>query len=307
MYKIILIAVLICAALIYTKRLKKMKLKNSVQQNKISVLTSKLDKIIFKNVHLSQAKESYVIKLRMINLKSDEENNELILKFLLYSITATILLFALLSTVITMWYATITISFVFFYLIMFFGIAYVKIKINKIHGQFSVALQRFIDKYIISKNIKNAINNSYPRMPKEIGAAFEMLTRELSGAKNPEIPIKKFASELSYVWGHNFVEILLLSYKGVGDITDDLLRLNSIVLEEITTEEEDKSSRYANKMTFIIVYTFALIGIIVNLFINDMARHLYFYTATGNKLLAIWLMVLIAGITVISISERGGR
>lgn len=304
MYKIILISAFICTVIGFIKKPKKMKLKNFNKLNKSKALIKKLDKILCNNGHLWQVKESYVTKLQVINMKPYEYNNELILKYLLYDIVISTFLLLIILFVITMWYAAITISFVFFYIVIFFGVAYIKSKMRKIHVQFSVALQCFIDKYIIHKNIKEAIN-SYSKMPVEIGAAFELLAREFSGGKNYEKSIEKFANELSYVWGYAFAEILLLSYEGAGDITNDLLTLNSMVSEEITDEEEEKSSRYGNKMTFAFVYIAALIGILLNLFINDLAKYLYLYTSAGNALIAVWLLVLIIGITIISLSERG--
>lgn len=304
MYKIILISALICMGISFVIKPKKMKLKNFYKLNKDKIVIKKLDKILFNNKHLWQIKENYVTKLQVINLKSYECNNELVIRYLLYDTIISILLLIILSTVITMWYAAITISFVFFYIVIFLGVVHIKSKISKIYGQFSVALQCFIDKYIIHKNIKEAIN-SYSKMPVEIGTVFELLARELSGGKNYEKSIKKFANELSYVWGYAFAEILLLSYEGAGDITEDLLTLNSMVSEEITAEEEEKSSRYGNEMTFTFVYAAALIGILVNLLINDLAKQLYFYTSTGNALIAVWLIVLILGITIISLSKKG--
>lgn len=305
MYKIILILTLICLILSIYNKPRKMKLKNFNKLNKESILLEKLNKIIRRNKNLYDIKEKYVSRLQMINFKSYKYNNEVILRYLTIGIAISVFLFVILSRAITMWYATIIISFVAFYIILFVGTTSIERKISKLHGQFPIALQCFLDEYIIYKNIKNAINSSYNKMPEEIGGAFEMLARELSGEKNYETSINKFAKELSYVWGHSFAEILIMSYEGTGDITDDLLTLNSMVSEEITAEEEEKSSWYGNKMTFLFVCAFGLIGIIINLFTNDLARHLYFYTSTGNMLIAVWLIVLIAGINVISLSEKG--
>ncbi len=305
MYKIILISALICIVLSIFKRPRKMKLKSLNNIKRENILLKRFDKFICKNNHVSRIKENFISKLQLINFKPYEFNNELILKYLIFDIALSSLLLLCLSKIITMWYAVITITFVFFYLIIFFGISSIESKINKIHSQFPAALQCFLDEYIINKNIENAIKVSYNKMPDAVGGAFELLARQISGERNPEVTIKRFANKLSYVWGHCFAEILIMSYEGTGDITDDLLTLNSMVSEEITAEEGDKSSRYGNKMTFIIIYAFALVGIIINILKNDLARHLYFYTDTGNMLIAVWLIILIVGITVISLSERG--
>jgi len=305
MYRLFIALSVICIILGIINKPKKMRLKNKNIIKEENNLIKKLDRLFYKHTVLYDLKEKYISKLQLINFKSYNYNNELILKYLAFELTISILLFVILSRLITMWYAVITISFVFFYIIIFFGINYIESKINRIHSQFPIALQCFLDEYIIHKNIKSAINSSYCKMPAEIGGAFELLARELSGEKEYELSIKKFTNELSYVWGYSFGEILIMSCEGSGDITDDLLTLNSMVSEEITAEEEEKSSRYGNKMTFIIIYAAALIGIIINLFTNNLASHLYFYTSTGNTLVAVWLIVLISGITVISLKERG--
>lgn len=305
MYKMLAAASIICILLGIIGKPRKLKLKNYNKRLKKGRLLTSIDRIISSNSGLYQTKERYILKLQLINFKSHEYNNELILKYITVDIVLSALLLMTLLNVIAMWYAAILISAICFYMIILFGINSIEYRITKMHRQFPAALQCFLDEYIIYKNIKIAINNSYNKMPAEIGGAFEMLARELSGEKSYEVPIKKFADELSYVWGHSFTEILLLSYEGAGDITDDLLTLNSMVSEEITSEEEEKSSRYGNKLTFFIVYTASLICIIINLFLNDLARHLYFYTGTGNSLIATWLIILIVGVTIISLTEQG--
>lgn len=304
MYKLFIVLSAICILLSLIKRPRKMKLKNLNKSYKENLLIKKLDSIISKNKKLNDTKKMYVAKLQIINYKNREYNNELILIYLLLDIAASTILFLILSNIMTMWYAVIIIDLVVFYMIIYFGIIYIQSKINKIHSHFPIALQCFLDEYIIYNNIKNAINTSYRRMPSEIGNVFELLSRELSGGKDYEESIYRFANELSYVWGYSFAEILTISYEGAGDITNDLLTLNSMVSEEITSEEENKSSRFANKMTFIILNSVALVGFIINMFVNHLSRHLYFYTTTGNTIITIWLTVLIIGITVISISEN---
>lgn len=305
MYKLIMIAVLMLLLLGVIKRPKRMKLKNLRKITAEDIFLSRIDKVICRGKYIKQQKEKYISKLQVVNVKSYEYNNKLIIKFLTVSTVISLLLFVVLSRIITMWYAVVIITLVFLYIMIFFGTSFIERKINVMHAQFPEALQCFMDEYIIHKNIKLAINGSYNKMPKAIGEAFEMLARELSGEKNYEVSIKKFANELSYVWGHSFAEILIISYEGAGDITEELMMLNKLVSEEITAEEEEKSSRFGNKMTFIIIYAFALTGIIINLITNNLAKHLYFYTNTGNSLIAVWLVVLIAGVTVISLSERG--
>lgn len=305
MYKVLIVTAIICIAFGIFKRPRKMKVKNFSKESKENILLMKLDKIINKSNYLSQVKEKYISKLQLINFKNYKYNNVLIVKYVAIDALISLLLLIALFNIITMWYAALTISAVCFQLIIMLGENYIKYRIDKIHRQFTEALKCFLDEYIINKNIKNAINNSYNKMPKEIGGAFEMLARELSGEKNYETTIKKFANELSYVWGHSFAEFLISSYEGAGDVTEELMMLNKLISEEITAEEEEKSSRFENKLTFIVIYFFALVGIIINILKNNLARYLYFYTDTGNALIAAWLIILIVKIAFTSLTERG--
>ncbi len=305
MYKILVSIALICLFVSLLRKPRKMKLYNLSKQFRKNTIFTKLDKIISKSKYFNKMKEEYISKLQLINFKSYEFNNELILKYVVIDAVVSLFILIILLRLITMWSAVIIISIAFFYLTIKLVESIVDYQIIKIHRQFPAALQCFLNEYIINKNIKNAINNSYYKMPKKIGGAFEMLARELSGEKKYENAIKKFANKLSYVWGHSFAEILIMSYKGTGDITEELMTLNRLVSEEITAEEEEKSSKFANKFTFIFVYVVTIIGVIINLKENDLSVYLYFYTRTGNALIVAWLVILIVRITYTSLTERG--
>lgn len=304
MYKLFIALSFICIVVSIINKPRKMRLnKNSIIRRE-NILINKLDKILCRHKVLNNLKEKYISVLSIINCKDWEHNNKLILSYVFLDIIISFLLFATLLNIITMWYAVIIIDIAVFYMILQVGTLYINIKTNKIHRQFPIALQCFLDEYIINKNIKGAINSSYRKMPKEIGNVFEHLARELSGGKDYKECIKKFANKLSYIWGHSFAEILIISYDGAGDITDELLSLNNMISEEITAEEENRSSHFGNKITFIILNCAALAGLIINMYVNDLSRHVYFYTSIGNMMISIWLIVLILGTITISIFDK---
>ena len=305
MYKILIVFFVICLfAALFSSMPRKLKLSNYNSQFKKDEVFKKINKVLLKISFLNKTKEEYISKLQLTNYKSYEYNNELFLRYIVVDAAISLSILIILLRVITMYYIAIIISMALFYLVILLGEKVLDYIVTKIHRQFPVALQCFLNEYVINKNIKDAINNSYYKMPKKIGRAFEMLARELSGGQKYEDAIKKFACKFSYVWGHSFAEILIMSYEGSGDITEDLMTLNRLVSEEITDEEEEKSSKFANKLTFIIVYVVALVGIIINIVKNDLSVYLYFYTDTGNTLIAAWLLALIIRVVYTSLSER---
>lgn len=303
MYKVFIVVAVIFIIADIALRPRRMKLKvKSINKN--SKILKQMDNVICKNKRFCKLKEEYILKLKVINQKDRETNNACILKYIFLDIIISIAVLVILLSTLTMWYAVLTIFISVFYLILYAGIINIKKKKSKIQNQFSIALQCFVDEYIVNKNIKDAINNSYFKMPGEVGAVFELLARELSGGKKYKESIFNLANNLSYIWGYSFAEILIMSYEGQGDITEELLFLSNLVSEEITIEEESKSSNFGNKLTFIILNSVTFIGFIINIAFNSLSKHLYFYTSTGNFLLTGWLVIFISGILTISIFEK---
>ncbi|MBP1926733.1 Flp pilus assembly protein TadB [Sedimentibacter acidaminivorans] len=303
MYKVIIAVAFILIILDIVLKPRKMRLKVKSVRKKSNML-KQIDRVICRNKKLLDIKEEYITKLNVINQKDRNTNNTYILKYIIMDAAISIASFIIITLLLTMWYAVITIFVSTFYLILYAGILYIKKKTSKIQEQFPIALQCFVDEYIANKNIKNAINNSYNKMPKEIGSSFELLARELSGGEKYKESIFNLAKSLSYIWGYSFAEILIMSYEGQGDITEELLFLSSLVSEEITVEEENKSNNFGNKITFMILNAVTLIGFIINIAYNSLSKNLYFYTPTGNMLLIFWLIVFIFGILTISIFEK---
>jgi len=303
MYKVIIVIAIIFIITDIVLRPRKMKLKVK-NTSKNSIILKHLNNVICKNKRFCKLKEEYISKLKVINQKDRDTNETCIIKYIFLDIIISIAVLIILISTLTMWYAVLVIFISVFYLILYAGIMFIKKKTSKIQEQFPIALQCFVDEYIVNKNIKNAINNSYSKMPGEIGAVFEMLARELSGGEKYKESIFNFANNLSYIWGYSFAEILVMSYEGQGDITEELLFLSSLVSEEITMEEESKSNNFGNKLTFMILNSVTLLGFIINIVFNKLSLNLYFYTPTGNLLLVCWLIVFILGILTISIFEK---
>jgi hypothetical protein len=95
-----------------------------------------------------------------------------------------------------------------------------------------------------------------------------------------------------------------MSYEGTGDISEDLLFLNEMVNDDLQSEEENRSEMASNKMLFIILNSVTLCAFIGNIFLNPIAKQLYFYTSTGNTIIMIWLIVVALGVSATVILEK---
>ncbi|KXG73729.1 hypothetical protein [Thermotalea metallivorans] len=80
--------------------------------------------------------------------------------------------------------------------------------------------------------------------------------------------------------------------------------LNELVNEEIQASEQDKTEQVANKMIFIILNMVTSLAFIMNIFLNPIAKELYFYTTLGNTLILFWVFVIVAGITASLVIEQ---
>jgi len=281
-----------------------LRLRKKKQFNWDTKFIRKVDKIVNKYDNLAKIKEKYTIKLGIVNSNKKRVNRAIVLWYIIGSLIGSIAFGLLLTTVFTMWYVVVILIVLALYMLLYVGTVYLSMKLNKVYSQFPIALQQFTDEYITSKSIKNALNKSYIKMSREIGLVFEKLARELSSGYEYKEPIMDFANSLSYVWGYAFAELMLMSYEGAGDISEDLLFLNELVNEEIQAYEEDKTEQAGNKMVFLILNGVTLVAFVLNTFINPIAKELYFFTSVGNALIMFWIGVIILGVTASIISNH---
>lgn len=299
-----LIATLLVALELLGKRKRKLRIARKSKFEFNSQLIDSVDSIL-KNYQLIYAiKEKYAEKLGVINTNKKRHNNAIAIIFIATSITITILISVFLLTVMNMWYIVLIIGILTLYLMNYGFMFYLNLKLKKIYSQFPVAIQMFTDIYITNKNIKNALNDSYKEMPHEVGLVFEKLARRLSSGHEHERHIKEFADSLSYVWGYAFSELLLMSYEGSGDISNDLLFLNELINDDMQDEEESRTEMATNKMLFLILNGCTLFTFLANMFFNPVARELYFYTSTGNTLIMIWIIVIALGISMSTLLDH---
>lgn len=266
--------------------------------------------VIDKNVHiknisekfedypfLNQVKELYKDKLNVINKNDIKANNDLAVVLVSLNFIFTAMLIIFISVFINLWYVLAVIGITTSYLLHCLLDFYLNFKLKKLHSQFPAAIQIFTDIYMSSRNIKMGLNESYKEMPKEISVVFERLSRELASSYDYEKHLRKFAKSLGYVWGYAFTELLLMSYEGGGDISEDLIFLNELINDDIQDSEETKSEMATNKMLFIILMIATAVAFISNVLYNPVAKSLYFYTPIGNTLLMMWVIVMALGIT----------
>ena len=277
------------------------------RKNKFQFNSRHIDKIdnFLKNYQLLYSiKERYVEKLGVINTNKRRHNNGIAISFMAISLITTIITCLLLLTVMNMWYVILVIGILNLYFMNYAFTFYLNIKLKRIYSKFPVALQLFTSAYITSKNIKVAINESYTEMPYEVGIVFEKLARRLSSGYEHDRHIKEFSESLNYVWGYAFSELLLMSYEGSGDISDDLLFLNELINDDMQDEEESKTEMAGNKMLFLILNALTLVTFIGNMFFNPVAKELYFFTSTGNTIIMFWIFVIALGMSVSTVLDH---
>lgn len=276
--------------------------KKKINFNNIIII--KLDKIVNNTILINSIRRKSILELSIINGKSEEFNNTLFLYYLLFAITVPFLFSIVLVKIFTMWFAIISIILIMIAAILYLGRLSLNAKINKIYDQFPESLQIFIDEYIVCKNIKKTLDNSYKKMPTEIQVPFEKLSRELSSGNDYTESIMNFANALSFNWTHAFAEILIMSLKEAGDISEDLLFLNELISDEQQSKVEDKTELSTNNLMFIILNVITFIILIVNILINEIAQELYFLTSTGNLILICWFGTILFGAAALSFLQK---
>jgi len=271
----------------------------------------KLDNFIVKsflyqlNKHLKvrKIKDKYSNKLCLFNSKSKLDNEYIVTFYFLITIIISFVVSIYASLFFAMWYAPIALAVVSVFFLCYIGIAYIHLNLNKVYAQFPVALQIFTDEYVITKNIKNALNESYPKMPIEIGSLFQNLSRKLD-SRNFNDVLKNFAYGLDLLWGYAFVEILTLSYEGADDISEELIYLNELTGDEMK-EDEETSTSIAESYSIFVVLNIITIGMFIfNIIISVNARQLYFNTPTGNAILLFWMISFILGVCTSTLLKK---
>ena len=305
---IYIILVAVSFLLLLINLITKLKLRKRLYRTKKHI---KLDNFIIKyclakfNNHKKIEKiiDKYSSRLCLFNFKSKLYNEYIVTVYLMITISISFVGSLLSYFLFAMWYAPTVISVVSVFFLCYIGITYINIKLNKVYGQFPVALQIFTDEYVITKNIKNALNESYSKMPKEIGQLFENLSRKLD-ARNYNEVLKSFADGLDLIWCYAFVEILTLSYEGADDISEELIYLNELTGEEMKEDEETLASIAESQSIFIVLNVFTVAMFIINLVISANARQLYFRTSTGNAILLYWAISYIVGVCTSNLLKK---
>lgn len=272
-----------------------------------NALNKNIKNIINSNITLKKINKKYINKLCLINALNSGENERKIENFILLILFTSSIISLLSLNVFSIWYMIIFSFFFCGFLVLYIGTMYVNIKLNKVYSYFPLAIQLFTDEYVSYKNIKIALNKSYHRMPNRISKAFESLTRNMSSASTEDEykdAIKNFAEGLDFTWGYSFSEILLLSYSGAGDITEDLIYLSELTSEEIKENLESEAALNGTKLVFIVLNIATIVAFILNLIFVPMSKHLYFYTSTGNIGISAWLGSIVLGLATLSIFKH---
>ena len=301
---LILSALLLIAWELFGKRKRKLRVSRKGRLELNISFVEKIDEWLRAVPILHRLKEKYVMKLSVVNTYKRSHNNALSIGFLIMSVVVVLMLSFMLFKVMNLWYVILVIALLILYLMHYGFATYLNYKLKRVYEQFPVAIQMFTDIYITNKSIKNALTDSYVDMPKDVGLVFERLARKLSSGHEYDKYIHEFADSLSYVWGYAFAELLLMSYEGSGDISNDLLFLNELMNDDLQDEEESKAEMTTNKTLFMVLNLITVIVFVGNIFFSPIAKELYFYTTTGNTIIMSWLMLIAFGISVSTIMEN---
>lgn len=266
-------------------------------------LTKQVSYFIGNHKFLYNLKIKYANKLSLINYQTKRQNEVLIDGFVLIDILISLTISMIAIKFFTMWYVFFIIFFVSLFFIVYLGTLYVSMNLNKVYSLFPMALQLFTDEYVSCKNIKNALNDSYQKMPDKISRVFEGLARRFASETDYEEVINDFADGLDFVWGYAFAELLLLSYEGAGDVSEDLIYLNELSNEEIKAGAETETALVGTKIIFIMLNFATVAGLVFSLKFVPIAKYLYLYTPTGNLGIIFWIGSFIAGLTTLTVMK----
>ena len=266
-------------------------------------LTRQVGSFISQHQFLHKLKLRYANKLSLINHKTKRQNEVGIDEFVLLVTIVSLIISFISIRLFTMWYVFFIIFFVSLFFFVYLGTLYISMNLNKIYSLFPMALQLFTDEYVSCKNIKGALNSSYYKMPDKVSRVFESLARRFASENNYEEVINDFAEGLDFVWGYAFAELLLLSYEGAGDISEDLIYLNELSNEEIKAGAETETALVSTKMVFVILNLATVIGLVFSLNFIPISKFLYLYTPTGNAGIIFWIVSVIFGLTALTIMK----
>ncbi|WP_326910692.1 hypothetical protein [Sedimentibacter sp. MB31-C6] len=297
---IVIALILIDIALNNKKKNSRFRQRQGVESN---FLTKLVGHFISSHNFLNNFKMRYANKLSLINHQNKIQNAVFVDRFILFDILVSLMIGLMTIKLFTMWYVFFIVFFVSIFFITYVGTLYVSFKLNRIYSLFPIALQLFTDEYVSCKNIKNALNESYHKMPDKISVVFEGLARRFASESNYKEVIDDFADGLDFVWGYAFAELLLLSYEGAGDISEDLIYLNELSNEEIKAGAETETALLGNKMVFIILNLATVEGLILSLKLVPIAKYLYLYTPTGNLGIVLWIGGFIVGLMSLTVMK----
>ena len=265
--------------------------------------TRQVESFISQHQFLHKLKMRYANKLSLINHRTKRQNEVLIDEFVLIVTIVSLIISFVAIRVFAMWYVFFIIFFVSLFFIVYLGTLYLSMNLNKIYSMFPMALQLFTDEYVSCKNIKGALNSSYYKMPDKVSRVFEGLARRFASESDYEEVIGDFAEGLDFVWGYAFAELLLLSYEGAGDISEDLIYLNELSNEEVKVGAETEAALVSTKMVFVILNLATVAGLVFSLNFIPISKYLYLYTTTGNAGIVFWIGSVILGLITLTIMK----
>lgn len=250
--------------------------------------------VLESNAFLNKQRQQLVRKMLVLCSASKEKCEQSVTLFMFYLMLGACMEAAMVIVLMPSWYLVLGICGVTVYLVFTAYKDSLEKKVDNLYLQLPEALQVFLDNYIISGNVKVALDAVPLQMKGDICFVFEKLSRKLSSGADAQQSIYELAEDLDYVWAYAFAEILCIAISSSGDISEDIqfliTTINDSIEEKMSTKAELNGSRnISNGLNFC-----AMLGLVIEFVAFPFARNFYLYTSTGNLLILFFILEVVA-------------
>ncbi len=166
------------------------------------------------------------------------------------------------------------------------------VKINHMIASFCEFVDLFSRHYSSRKNIILAFRSMVEECPKELQAELILLNNTLTDGGSPVAALESFAERLRHQWADDFATYVISGLEGeTEDIQTSLNRLTNEMFVQQDERSERKSEIYAIWISLLVVIVICVLFIPYNQTLLPQSYRLYFFTADGQALLALAVMV----------------
>ncbi len=159
---------------------------------------------------------------------------------------------------------------------------------TKLEQSFPEVIQKFTDNYTVTRNVRSSLKNVVTKSSGATQRIFEVAIREIYSGVPEDVALNNLAETVDIFYAYAFVDIVILADE-MGDITESLNFLVTMVREDIEGKEKSKTSHFENKMMYRMLNGIAFLGLVFNMVKFDFTKSIYLYTGTGNAIVLFWI------------------